>query len=342
MVKGAAGLEEMRAQIDQISWWHKIALPGGIVTPGIDLTHEKLPFLGLPNRMDGKRVLDVGCWDGFFSFLAEQRGASEVVAIDVFKTRGFEFAHQALGSRVRFEQMAVYDVTPQALGTFDLVFFFGVYYHLRNPVLALDRLSAVTRERLLIESAVGGAEDQSTARFCEEDECHNDPTVWWIPSVECLVRTARAAGFPRVEVANLWAGRMRAVVHAWKTPGTACKTISEDIYLGIDAPAADATLSGEFVVQGWSWDRRSVAGSKIDRVSVYLDGPEDIGKPLGDASLGLPNAGVARWAGEAVQNCGFQLVLDARKLPKGRHVLYIAVHSTDSYAQRAMPVKFGR
>jgi SAM-dependent methyltransferase len=168
------------------------------VTPGIDLTREKLPFLGLPDDMCGKRVLDVGCWGGFFAFLAEQRGA-EVAAADVFKTRGFEFARS-----------------------------------------------------LLIESAIAGTKDQPTMQFCEEDECLGDPTVWWIPTVDCSVRTVRAAGFPKMDVVNIWGGNGRAVVHAWKTPGMACEAISEDIYTGIDSPTPGATLRGEFAIQGWT------------------------------------------------------------------------------------------
>src|SRR5690606_26765214 len=90
-----------------IPWFHRIDLGGGVVTPGLDDTATKLRQVRLPEDLTGKSVLDVGAWDGFFSFEAERRGASRVVALDgvVWKApeigrRGFDYARRALGSRV--------------------------------------------------------------------------------------------------------------------------------------------------------------------------------------------------------------------------------------------------
>src|SRR5215217_2754623 len=92
--------------VNSIRWHHRITLPGGIVTPGRDDSSKKLSRLQLPERLDGKSVLDIGAWDGFFSFECERRGAAKVVAYDDFvwnKTdegftgkRGFELARRAL------------------------------------------------------------------------------------------------------------------------------------------------------------------------------------------------------------------------------------------------------
>jgi len=123
-------------------WWHSIDLGGGRVTPGVHSLEElsgNYARFGLPDNLRGKRLLDVGCWDGFYSFEAERRGA-EVVAVDVWQPKNFFVAHRALGSRVQFYEMSVYDLTRERLGTFDYVLFIGVLYHLRHPLLGLERL----------------------------------------------------------------------------------------------------------------------------------------------------------------------------------------------------------
>jgi tRNA (mo5U34)-methyltransferase len=142
-------------------WYHQIELPDGTVTPGINLSKATLAQyeeMGLPARFDGLRVLDIGCADGFYSFLAETRGAAEVIAVDyrLPTASGFSVAADILGSKVRHVVANVYDLDPALLGTFDFVFFIGVLYHLRNPLLALDRVRAMARTggQVLVETHV--------------------------------------------------------------------------------------------------------------------------------------------------------------------------------------------
>ena len=104
---------ELRAQADRFRWFHRIDLGHGVVTRGEDETQRKLATIRVPARLDGWSVLDIGAWDGFFSFEAERRGAARVVAVDPAcwrepawgpdgwgTKRPFEFARQALGSSV--------------------------------------------------------------------------------------------------------------------------------------------------------------------------------------------------------------------------------------------------
>ena len=67
---------------------------------------------------------------------------------------GFELAREALGSRVEDLDVDVMDLGPERAGTFDVVLFLGVLYHLPNPLLALERVASVTRERLILETVV--------------------------------------------------------------------------------------------------------------------------------------------------------------------------------------------
>lgn len=130
-------------------WWHEIELAPGIVTPGDDSNRQKLPVLdelGLAPNLSGVRALDVGCSDGYFAFELERRGA-EVLAID-FVTEdatGFAVAKEILGSSVSYRMDSVYNLHPDRHGSFDLVLFLGVLYHLRRPMAGLDAVRSVLR-----------------------------------------------------------------------------------------------------------------------------------------------------------------------------------------------------
>ena len=115
-------LGEIREQAARIRWFHSIDLGHGIVTPGLDRSSEKLARLQLPATLEGRTVLDIGAWDGFFSFEAERRGARRVLAVDSYcwsgkgwgTQDGFNFARKVLGSRVEDREIEVEDLSPAA------------------------------------------------------------------------------------------------------------------------------------------------------------------------------------------------------------------------------------
>ena len=102
--------EELAQKVNARTWFHRIDLGNGIITPGADDSPWKLQHIHMPEDLTGKRVIDIGAYDGFFSFEAERRGASHVLATDYFcwtlprghigDGEGFRIAHQALGSKV--------------------------------------------------------------------------------------------------------------------------------------------------------------------------------------------------------------------------------------------------
>jgi tRNA (mo5U34)-methyltransferase len=94
-------LESLNQQIKAIDWWHPIDLGNGVVTPGIDCTPSRLAEIRLPEDLRGKSVLDIGAWDGFFSFEAERRGARRVLATDSFSGTAAAGARRRPSSRVR-------------------------------------------------------------------------------------------------------------------------------------------------------------------------------------------------------------------------------------------------
>jgi tRNA (mo5U34)-methyltransferase len=187
-------------------WWHSIDLGGGVVTPGartLDELQRVYASFRLPEDLSGKRVLDIGCWDGFFSFEAERRGA-QVVAADCWPQKGFFEARRMLNSRVEFHELSVYDITRERLGEFDIVLMLGVLYHLQHPLLALQRVCAVTREIAIIEShVIDGVLNVASPvmQFYEMDELGGQHDNWWGPNTDCMKRMCAAAGFVRSEIA---------------------------------------------------------------------------------------------------------------------------------------------
>ena len=148
---------DLRALVDgHPDWYHQIELAPGLVTPGAHTSGDALKVLnglGLPADAHGLRVLDIGCRDGFFAFELERRGA-DVHGLDYAdpEVTGFGIASRVLGSRVSYSVANVYDLDPDRFGTFDLVLFLGVLYHLRNPMLALDRQDHNSVQPSIVES----------------------------------------------------------------------------------------------------------------------------------------------------------------------------------------------
>jgi tRNA (mo5U34)-methyltransferase len=197
-------------------WYHQIEVAPGIVTPGINDSAQVLGVLGLPEDCSGMRALDIGARDGFFSFELERRGA-EVLALDYIapEETGFLIARELLGSKVEYQVGNVYDLTPERFGQFDIVLFLGVLYHLRNPLLAIDRVRSVCRGSLWLESqvidealldpATGALESfgevaprvagRPMMQFYPRDSLNSDFTNWWAPNLACLVAMLEEANF---------------------------------------------------------------------------------------------------------------------------------------------------
>lgn len=214
--------------MNAIKWWHKIQLPDGTITPGVcgHTVADATGRFGIPEDLHGKTVLDVGAWDGMFSFEAERRGAT-VTAMDAPEgrwggTAGFEFARAQLGSKVVFRHGNVYDLDPAVHGRFDYVFFFGVLYHLTDPVGALRRVLSVAKECCLIETAISLHPDALDRPIWEFRHGYdNDPTNYWYPTVNGLAAVLRMLGYAEANV--LWAQEGRMTVRAFPTAEAAAR-----------------------------------------------------------------------------------------------------------------------
>ncbi|GAK56582.1 methyltransferase type 11 [Candidatus Vecturithrix granuli] len=215
-------------KISKVSWYHSYELLPGVITPGICQFNAKslLDWLGIPRNLSGKRALDIGTWDGPAAFELEARGA-EVVALDIQDPNrtGFNTAKEILQSKVTYIQGSVYELSQllSGKGSFDIICFFGVFYHLKDPVMAFEEI-----EKMLAEDGVVLFEGECCLHYAETIEGEpiaqelleslarlnaaeipltlfysgkykNDHSNWFIPNVACFDSWLRAAGLECVQ-----------------------------------------------------------------------------------------------------------------------------------------------
>lgn len=224
----------LRREAAKFYWYHCVELTPGVITDGDYDMSETLPRYGFPERMEGMDVLDVGRASGFFAFEFERRGA-HVVATDIPSLAewdwvggddgrarrsshfagpsaaedhingAFRFARRTRGSKVEEKTINVYDLNPQAFGDkkFDLVFAGSIASHVRDPVLAFQRLRSVTKGTCVVAApsfdirAVANYAMMSLVGTADEDL-----RSWWVMNARGLIETLRSAGFARAEIVS--------------------------------------------------------------------------------------------------------------------------------------------
>jgi tRNA (mo5U34)-methyltransferase len=204
------------ARARELRWYHTLELPG-YTTPGWFDLRPYVARYGLPERLDGLRALDVGTWDGFWAFELERRGA-EVVAIDVDEEdeydwpprrrpsgfspidrgRGFRVAKELLGSKVERVSCNVYDATPERLGRFDLAFCGSVLMHLRDQLLALERIAGVCSGQFVLAEEYDRLTSLVPAALSRYRADREPAVIFWAPNVRAWKRMVWSAGFDQV------------------------------------------------------------------------------------------------------------------------------------------------
>jgi tRNA (mo5U34)-methyltransferase len=210
-------------------WHQRFELAPGAMTPGTSNVPFLLEKAGVPADLHGMTVLDVGTSNGGCAFEAERRGAARVVAVDIFPPEWFGFAdlHRLCGSKVEFAQATVYELPERLKEEFDLVLFFGVLYHLRHPLLALDKLRELVCGEVAVETAVCDHEHPLAGqgdyvRFYRGAELGDDSSNWFSPSFSALVNWMGSCGY-LVTHADKWPSEspQRAMVRATRLPDPA-------------------------------------------------------------------------------------------------------------------------
>lgn len=205
-----------------IRWWHRIKLSDGTYTPG-KVVHGPdggdwpTTRFGMPENLAGLSVLDIGAWDGFFSFEAERRGAKSVTAMDTTTdlggnpsgTAGFEYAKKDLNSNVAFINASVENDPTRILPPHDVVLFYGVLYHLKSPYEGLHNAALLANKMLIVETAINNDVGISLDYLPGHDD---DPTNYYYPSVNWLKKELISCGFKHIEV--VYNDSIRATVRA--------------------------------------------------------------------------------------------------------------------------------
>lgn len=211
-------MEELAARAAGLGWYHTLELAPGVVTEGMFDLRPWVDRYGLPERLDGMRVLDVGTWDGFWAFEMERRGAAEVVALDLDDEReldwpprrrpatfpegrrgdGFRLAHEVYGSKVQRVVCNIYDADPAFLGTFDLVICGMVIIHLRDQLLALERIARLCRGTFISAEEPDRLLDVLPFPASRYRADRDSAVVYWTPNTRAWRAMLRTAGFDTV------------------------------------------------------------------------------------------------------------------------------------------------
>jgi tRNA (mo5U34)-methyltransferase len=214
---------------EDVVWYQRFALAPGVFTPGDRDVGWILDQAGIPDDLTGRSVLDIGTTNGGVAFEAERRGAGRVVATDIYPPDrfGFDRIAKLLRSRVEFRVLSVYDLSSAFEERFDLIFFLGVLYHLRHPLLALDAVRETTAaegqvfiETEVADHALGALAPHALVQFFRLDELGGDGSNWFAPSIQALLDWCWSSGL-EPHVVGRWPAQAvrRCLVRAGRTPG---------------------------------------------------------------------------------------------------------------------------
>ena len=194
-----------------LKFWHSIELPNGEITQGAKplsfMQFEELEVLKHVT-FGGKSVLDVGAWDGYFSFAAERNGAKYVVASDWHcwfgpswgSKNSFDFVKNSLNSSVQ-EWVCKAEELPTNGPKFDIVLLLGVTYHVKNPIALIERVSNLATERVVIETEYKADDNSDPLLYLIPDNSLNgDGSNWNVPNLAGVKAIMEMANLTDIQI----------------------------------------------------------------------------------------------------------------------------------------------
>lgn len=204
-------ISEAQKLVDSVpNWHHKFEIFPGVITPGSYDPSFLLEKMRLPEDLSGARVLDIGVSDGYFALQMSRLGAS-VTAIDYRnKTdHGYHVMEKLNPNTITYHVMNIYDLSRDALGSFDIVLFMGVLYHLPDMMRALHTIRDCCRHVMYLESHSENAfcPDIAASRYYRSASLSGDHTNFWAPNRLCVHDMLHDASFDVVRD-EVWGERI--------------------------------------------------------------------------------------------------------------------------------------
>jgi tRNA (mo5U34)-methyltransferase len=208
-------------------WHQRFRLVPDVYTPGANDVDWIFRVAGIPQDLSGKTAIDIGTSNGGAAFELERRGADRVVAVDIFPESwfGFDAIKSVLGSKAEFVEGSIYELPALLHEQFDVVVFWGVLYHLRHPLLALDNVRTLLRGTGFLETAVcdgevGELSSRPLVHFYRRDELDSDSSNWFAPTVRAFADMCLSSGLdPKVLGAWPEEAPQRCMLSVTRMPG---------------------------------------------------------------------------------------------------------------------------
>jgi tRNA (mo5U34)-methyltransferase len=227
--------EELKKKIEELGGWFQCFNLDGILTNPANPNYPEIrwrliePYV--PEDLTGRTVLDLGCNAGYFAIKMKQRKADYVLAIDNSPVlRQAQFVSEYYGVSIDYKQVDVYEFVLKNQRKFDIVLFLGLFYHLRHPLLVLDRVAEIATEKLYFQTVIRGRSPVTTdnllkhwknrkltvldnyegdeqkvfghpdypCMFFIEKKYNNDSTNWWFCNETGVYAVLRSAGFRNI------------------------------------------------------------------------------------------------------------------------------------------------
>jgi tRNA (mo5U34)-methyltransferase len=234
---------DLQSRVAAFPWHHSIDLGGGVVTSGnksAALCNDEAVLVFDRVDLSGRSVLDIGAWNGFFSFEAKRRGARRVLATDsycwshpdIHGRETFDIARSALGLDIDAREIDVTDLSAETVGEFDVVLYLGVFYHRYDAIETLAKVARLAKQVLIVETHLELRDVEVPAMvFFPGRELANDPTNWWGPNEHCIEALLRGHGFTEIEISHHPAGPTRAIFHAWRSTEGRLRSLADEAQL---------------------------------------------------------------------------------------------------------------
>jgi len=248
---------ELQNKVKKIRWKHGFEIVPGLIVNGdfgfIDSKKLLSETYGLPEDLTGLSALDIGALDGVHTFELERRGA-KVTAIDIQSPdkTGFNTVKEIRGSKAEYIQGNVYDLKALLSQKFDIILYFGVWYHLKNPVMAMEQIGSVLKDDGLLLG-----EGEALIEYTERDGRPLDT-----PEDRRFAASLAASELP---ISVYYPAAMKGDEWNWYVPNLAC------------VKAWMETAQIEYISHTWWNDfphqRLHVKGRKNQKIKSRVDNP---------------------------------------------------------------------